>query len=186
MKGKLGLTLSVLSIVAGLVLAGCAPLQQTNVQKEAAQQATGISTLLNNQPVPDLGGWSFERQVVIDTYVARNKMVNTYTYLFMEYTGKIVKICDSKGYPIPYSTELTNPTQAYGGSYGYTSIGNPEPTGLYPPASAAATLVQCVMGDGQVVPTYWENNVFALPYEIQADMVLTPTGKAPSFSVGVK
>lgn len=172
----------ILSILIGLLLVGCEQQTTTNARKEYAQQASGISAILDNQPVPDLGGWSFERQVIIDTYVARNKMVNTYTYLLLEYTGKIIKICDSKGYPIPYSTELTNPTQAYN----QTTIGNPEPSSLYPPSSANATLVQCVLGDGQVVPTYWENNVFALPYQINADIILTPTGSAPSFSVGIQ
>lgn len=173
-------------VAMSFVLSGCGFEQgSANARKENAQQAQGISAILDNQPVPDLGGWSFERQVLIDTYVARNKMVNTYTYLFLEYTGKVVKICDSKGYPIPYSTQLTNPEQALNQTNSPV-IGNPEPSSLYPPASANATLVQCVLGDGQVVPTYWENNVFALPYEIQADIVLSPTGKAPSFSVGVK
>lgn len=180
MKTKYILYLSVISIVIGAFLIGCSS-SSSNI--EHSQQEQGIKALLANQPVPDLGGWSFERQVMIDTYIARNKMVNTYTYLFLEYTGKIVKICDSKGYPIPYSTELTNPTQWVGSG---AVIGNPEPSGLYPPPTANATLVQCVIGDGQVVPTYWENNVFALPYPIQADMTLTPTGQAPSFSVGVK
>ena len=165
-------------LIVSLALAGCANAQST----EYAQQQQGVLGIINNQPVPDLGGWSFERQVSIDTYVARNKMVNTFTYMFLEFTGKIVKICDSKGYPIPYSTQLTNPNAVYSGA----TIGNPEPSSLYPPASANATLVQCVMSDGIVVPTYWENNVFALPYEVQADMVLTPSGKAPSFSVGIK
>lgn len=168
----------ILSILVGLILVGCEQQTTTNARKEFAQQATGISAILDNQPVPDLGGWSFERQVLIDTYVARNKQVNTFTYMFLEYLGKVVKICDSKGYPIPYSTQLTNPTQAYG----TTTIGNPEPSSLYPPSSAAATLVQCVLSDGAIAPTYWENNVFALPYEIHADMILTPTSGA-SFSI---
>lgn len=168
--------ISVLFVVACiLIVAGC----QSSQDKEYWQQQGGVKAILDNQPVPDLGGWSFERQVVIDTYIARNKMVNTYTYLFLEYLGKVVKICDSKGYPIPYSTQLTAPTISNG-------LSNPEPSSLYPPTSANATLVQCVLADGQVVPTYWENNVFALPYEVQADMILTPSGNPTSFSLNIE
>lgn len=171
--------LMVLVGIALVILGACAP---SAADTEHRQQEGGIKAILNNQPVPDLGGFSFERQVLIDTYIARNKQVNTFTYLFLEYTGKIVKICDSKGYPIPYATQLTNPLQYYASG---GVIANPEPNSLYTPASAAATLVQCVYHD-QVVPTYWENNVFALPYEVQADSILTPTGKAPSFSISTK
>ena len=40
------------------------------VQKEKAQQDAGVSAIITNQPVPDLGGYSFERNVVIQTYLA--------------------------------------------------------------------------------------------------------------------
>lgn len=164
-------------LIVVMLLAGC----QTANATEWRQQQDGVKAILNNQPVPDLGGWSSERQILIDTYIARNKMINTYTYMFLEFTGQVVKICDSKGFPIPYSTQLTNPSQVSGG----TTVGNPEPNSLYSPESSAATLVQCILPDGKVAPTYWENNVFSLPYQIKADKILTPLGDS-SFSTGVK
>ena len=139
---------------------------------ERSQQEAGQNAILDNQPVPDLGGYSFERAVVIETYLARNRAINTYTYTLTE-TGILIEVCASKGYPIPYSTQLTNPLRP--GVTGYADtyvIGNPEPNGLYSPDSAEATYILCINPDGSATPTYWEQRMFSLPYRIQADRVL--------------
>ena len=102
--------------------------------------------------------------------------------------GKIIEICPSIGYPIPYSTQLTNPqiltyNKVVGGVV-EGAISNPEPNGLYPPDNAAATLVQCVNPDGSVSPTYIEWYVLAFPYRIVSDVQLQRIGDT-SFSVEV-
>lgn len=159
----------------------------TNVQKELAQQDLGQASLLDNQPIPDLGGYSFERDIVIKTYLARNRTIATYTYTMTEIDAKIIEICASVGYPIPYSTQLTNPLRtAYPNRLDSAVVGNPEPSGLYPPSSAEGTLVNCVNPDGSVTPTYWEPRVFALPYRIKADIELQRLDDKSSFSVEVK
>jgi hypothetical protein len=148
---------------------------------EQGQQKRGVNAIITNQPVPDLGGYSFERQIVIETYLARNHTIATYAYM-IAMDGKIIEICPSIGYPIPYSTQLTNPQIALGNSYQGSVITNPEPNGLYPPSDAAATLVQCVNLDGSVSPVYIEWYVLAFPYQIKADIKLQRIGD-PSFSV---
>ena len=169
-----------LVLVLAFVLVACAP---SVSRVEQQQQYTGNLAIVQNQPAPDLGGYSFERQVLIETYLARNNTVSTFSYLFT-FDGKIVEICASIGYPIPYSTQLTNPMKIdYGSSY--VVIPNAEPNSLYPPSSAAATLVQCVNSDGSVSPTYIEDNVMAFPYRIKSDFALEKIGE-PSFSVQVK
>lgn len=167
-----------LTLALALVLMGC----DQAVDMEHQQQEAGQKSLLSNQPVPDLGGWSFERHIVIETYKARNRTISTYTYTFIEYTGQIIELCASIGYPIPYSTQLTNPLQ-YTGPNGAV-VGNPEPNGLYSPSSAEATIVNCVNKDGTVTPTYFEQRIFALPYRIKADRSLDRIGDS-SFSVSV-
>src|SRR5512139_2535547 len=123
----------------------------TQQQLEQAQQAEGVASITQNQPVPDLGGYSFEQQIVIETYLARNNTIATYVYMFAM-DGKIIEICPSIGYPIPYSTQLTAPDVALFQYTGDPVVPNPEPNGLYPPGDAAATLVQCVNPDGSVTP----------------------------------
>lgn len=165
-----------LLIALVLLVVGCGgqSAAEQNAETEMAQQSGGISQILNNQPVPDLGGYSFTRQVIIDTQLAQNKGASTWTYT-MTYDGRIIEICASRGYPIPYSTQLTNPSQPYGGYQAYTTIGNPEPDSTYKPESAAATYIQCIADaqTGTVTPVYMEQDVFALPYQIKADLVMT-------------
>ena len=168
----------VLSIIFGLFLTSCVNSVSTEEQK---QQESGNLAIVQNQPIPDLGGYSFERQILIETYLARNNTISTFAYL-MTLDGKIIEICPSIGYPIPYSTQLTNPIRVEGSiSYGVT-VANAEPNSLYPPSDAAATLVQCVGGDGKVSPVYIEHEVMAFPFRIASDMQLTRIGE-PSFTV---
>lgn len=169
---------AIILIIFALVFSACA---DSSSRIEQKQQEGGQLSLLQNQPVPDLGGFSLERKIVIETYQARNRVIATYTYT-MTYDGRIIEICASIGYPIPYATQLTNPLRYEYNSNGAV-LGNPEPNGLYTPSSAEATLVQCVNEDGSVTPTYWEDRIFTLPYRIQSDIQLARIGDAPSFTI---
>jgi hypothetical protein len=172
--------LFVLSVLVVFTLISCAP---DTSDIEQGQQASAINAIIQNQPIPDLGGYSFERQIVIETYLARNNTIATYAYM-ITMDGKIIEICPSIGYPIPYSTQLTNPMRTMNGYYQGSVVANAEPNGLYPPGDAAATLVQCVNPDGSVTPVYIEWYVLAFPYQIASDLQLQRIGDT-SFSVDV-
>jgi hypothetical protein len=184
MKRKTFASFIALGVVVLTLLVSMTACETTTVGVEATQQAIGIRPLLQNQPVPDLGGWSFPRQVVIDTYVATNKIVGTYTYELLPYTGQILFICSSLGYPVMGGTQLTNPMARDTNSQYAVSVGNPEPNGLYAPSSGAGTLITCVSKDGTASPVYWEDNVFALSYPISYTMKLEPLdGFEPSIKI---
>lgn len=170
-------------LVLAFVLIGCAPESTQVTQVEQQQQGSGNLAIVQNQPVPDLGGYSFERQIMIETYLARNNTISTFSYL-LTFDGRIIEICASIGYPIPYSTQLANPMKIEDRYEGDVAIPQAEPNSLYPPSSAAATLIQCVNSDGSVSPTYIEDNVMAFPYRIKSDFAFEKIGE-PSFSVQV-
>lgn len=173
----------ILLLALALLLVGCTDGGVTSAER--AQQEAGNLAIVQNQPIPDLGGYSFERQILIDTYLARNNTIATYAYMFTM-DGKIVEICPSIGYPIPYSTQLTNPMkEIYPGYHDSTVVPNAEPNSLYPPGDAAATLVQCVQPDGSVSPVYIEWYVLAFPYQIKSDYQIQQIGTA-SFTVDIK
>lgn len=153
-----------LSILLALFQDSCSSAQNQDYQ---AQQPK-LRSIINNQPAPDLNGYSFERDILIQVYQARNRNVTTFTYMYSETTGQIIKICDSIGMPIPYSTQLTPPyvPTANGGS-----VPNPEPNSLYSPDSAEGSIIVCLNDDNTLSPTYFEPRVFALPFEIKADKV---------------
>lgn len=176
----------VLLVLASLA-AGCVP-AQSSYDIEQQQQEISNQEIVRNQPPPNLGGYSFERHIVTEVYKARNQTISTYTYIMIQMTGQIVEICPSIGYPIPYSTQITSPEriEAWTGQGGYAIISNPEPNGLYPPDNAAATIVNCVNPDGSLTPTYWEDNVFALPYRIKSDRMIEREDTTSSFSLDIK
>ena len=58
-----------------VLLTACA---QSVSDIEQQQQYGGNMAIVQNQPVPDLGGYSFERQIVIETYLARNNTIATW------------------------------------------------------------------------------------------------------------
>jgi hypothetical protein len=168
-------------VLLSLVLSGCLATSSNDIER--AQSETAQMSIIQNQPAPDLGGYSFEREIVIQTYLARNNTIATYAYMFTM-DGKLIEICPSIGYPIPYSTQITSPDKGevfYGESL---VLQNAEPNGLYPPGDAAATLVQCTNEDGSVTPVYIEWYVLAFPYRIKSDFQLEKIG-ATSFSVKV-
>lgn len=159
-----------LLIFALLTLVGCNKAPEA-ADIEHAQQEIGAKAMLRNQPVPTLD-YSLERQIVIETYLARNRKLNTWAYM-RDYQGRLTEICPSMGYPIPYSTQLTNPTQMVeGGNYQVTSVGNPEPNGLYSPSSSDATIVSCVDKDGSVNPFVVEERVTTSPYRLKHEFEL--------------
>ena len=174
-------------LISTLVLGGCVAASSYDIEQQ--QQEVSNQEVVRNQPPPNLGGYSFERHIVTEVYKARNDTISTYTYLLVPMAGQIIEICPSIGYPIPYSTQLTSPEKIedYTVQGGYAILPNPEPNGLYPPDNAAATIVNCVNPDGSLTPTYWEDNVFALPYKIKADRVLErENGTEASFSISTK
>jgi hypothetical protein len=173
--------LVVLFVLIAFVLVSCYGGDTQSI--EQGQQREAVNSIMVNQPIPDLGGYSFERQIVIETYLARNNTIATYAYM-ISMDGKIIEICPSIGYPIPYSTQLTNPLRTVGDLNTTSVIANSEPNGLYPPGDAAATLVQCVQPDGSVSPVYIEWYVLAFPYRIQSDYQLQQVSET-SFSVDV-
>jgi hypothetical protein len=185
---KIFMFLFVFVVLAG-VLSGCYSNNGANAI-ESQQQETGVLSIIQNQPVPDLGGYSFERDIVIKTYIARNQTIATYAYT-MTLDGKFIELCPSIGYPIPYSTQLTAPEKMFNRGPGYEQyydasvIPQSEPNGLYPPGDAAATLIQCVNPDGTVSPMYFEYYVIAMPYRIVSDFQLVRVDDKSSFSVDV-
>lgn len=170
-------------LIGTLFASACAPASSNKIESD--QQEAGVKSLVINQPVPDLGGYSFERDIVIKTFLARNQTIATWAYT-MTLDGKFIELCPSIGYPIPYATQLTAPERLARDYYDSSVIPQPEPNGLYTPGDAAATLIQCVNPDGSVSPMYFEYYVLAMPYRIKADIVMERYDNTPSsFSVDV-
>ena len=111
-----------------------------------------------------------ERKLLKEIYEMRDQAsFVTYSYLWNEFNGKPVFLCQSVGYPIPYATQFTNPSKMvwYGGS-SYGSLPQADPNGLFSPASAEGTWVLCKDPRGpDVRPLYVEPKVITSPFKLE-------------------
>lgn len=169
MKTRLILLGSVLPII--MALTGCIPDgQQTEdakiVERQQAQYAKA-------QPVP-IYDWSLERDLLIKLYDIRNAKVATHSVWRSDY-GMIEGDCPSMGYGLPYDTSLTNPLVATdenprgGNENSLTSIGQPEPNGVFASTNTSATWVMCVGAGGIIEPHYVEGKVTVYPGPVMVD-----------------
>jgi len=116
-----------------------------------------------------------------DIYELRDQTgLATYTYLYNEFTGKLVFFCNSIGYGIPYATQYSasesvqsyNVPRTSGGErhYGVERLPQAEPNGLFSPASAEGTWVQCKDPSGKDVrPVYVEPRVIVSQFRLIPD-----------------
>lgn len=152
-------------------------------RKESNQQGAAYRNILRNQPPPSYD-FSMERKIMIALYNARQHSIATYSFAQSEFTGKVLWSCPSLGYPIPYSTQLTNPNQIVWLNSHVTTLPQNEPNGLFPPPSSEATWVPCVDETGNITPVYEEKRVtvFLRPMREQ-DGQLVPSEGKPSLSI---
>lgn len=159
-----------LALVVGLCGAGGSCSDNTPERSSAATheqdtQNRQMEQFMRNQPVPSFD-WSLERHMLIQLYAARQRATNTFSVVQSDYTGKILWQCNSIGFPLPYSTQLTNPQQVVGRTFSTggngvaaVAIGQQEPNGLFPPPTADGTWVPCVDEKGKITPVYEEKHV---------------------------
>ncbi len=166
------MTLFVLMLVTA-VLSGCygAQSQQAKEAQVVDRQQEQYSIA---QPVP-VYDWSLERDLVIKLYNLRNEQVPTHSVWRSDY-GLVEGDCPSMGFGIPYDTSLTNPwlatdenTTGYRKAQALTSIGQPEPNGIFASINTAATWVMCVGSSGLIEPHYVETKVTVYPYAVSVD-----------------
>ena len=137
---------------------------QVEHAQQMAQQAEGQASV---GPVNILN-WTQKRQfkAILEAFDQPNLV--TYSYLFSNYTGKVVPLCRSQGYGFNEATEYTNPLQAdwkYIGQGGIASAvtSQQDPNGLYSPPTSAGTLLMCLTVKGDVKPVRSEPDVLTLP-----------------------
>lgn len=147
-----------------------------------------------NQPLRKYD-YSPERDELQQIYDARMKVVNTWTVIFS--MGKPIFVCPSKGYPIPYTTQLTNPDVVTNGGVdpktgsGNVTLPQAEPNGLYT-GTSSATWVLCIRslpgGGSEIDPVYSEPDAIAFPYPvtIATDGTIQDAGGSSSVQINVK
>lgn len=103
----------------------------------------------------------------------RDEEVTTYTYT-VDMNGNRHFLCQSVGFGLPYSTQMTNPERAirWGGNNSRTiaTIPQAEPNGLFMPDNVDATWVLCLNPDtGDISPIYSEPQLLVSPFRLDTE-----------------
>lgn len=137
--------------------------QQEKMLEEGTKQ-TGMPNIVNFQ----------ERKELKSILEARDQAnLVTYMYTQNQMDGKWVYQGESIGFPIPYSTEYTNPEQGVYGSYNgeYISLPQGDPNGLFSSQNTAGDWIMAVNPKtGQPEPEYMEPNVVVKESKIPANL----------------
>lgn len=174
-------TIVMLCVVAVLTVFASACDDTSNAnERERATVNRQQETFLRSQPTP-VFEWSLERSLMIQFYNARNARTLTYSYVVHPHTGALLMSCESMGFPLPATVQLTNPQTVVDTARGVTSIAQAEPNGLYAPSSTTGTWVMCIAPNGGIEPRYVENEVITTvrPMQmVEGQLVPLPSGRA--------
>jgi len=177
-------------IIAAVVLAfsltSCCderPKSSDDVQRES--QEKGLKEITAKVPMPSCDN-AREKRMAADIISLRDQEgLTTYTYLHSEMTGKLVFFGESVGYGLPAATQFSNP-QKYervnvsGGGYGYQTLPQADPNGLFSPASADGTWVMMKDPNGtKVLPVFIEPRCVVSPFKLVGSIVEAPA-KTPA------
>jgi hypothetical protein len=158
------LSLAIAAVLSAL-LSACGPPSsddlQRNQQEKIMQEGTaqiGMPAIKNFR----------ERKLLKDIIELRDQNgLVTFTYVWNEMQGKLVFLCDSVGYGIPYATQFTNPQKVEVSSGHYQTLPQADPNGLFSPASAEGTWVMCKDPGGKdVKPVYIEPRIIVSSFKL--------------------
>ncbi len=162
-----------------LALSACSP-EPTSNDRQREQQEKILSEGTSQVGMPAIKNFR-ERKLLKDILELRDQDgLVTYTYIWSEMQGRMVFLCDSLGYGIPYATQFTAPeaVQTYvlsGGQerWGKERLPQADPSGLYSPSSAEGTWVMCKNPAGKDVrPVYVEPRTVVSPFRLDMDAPL--------------
>lgn len=164
---KITITIDRKRVFTGLAVAACLGLAACSTTPSAAQveqraASQGIGALLQSQPVPF---WPFSvgRGTLTTAEDEVAHTLATTSFVFKQGNLDPIKICVSRGFPIPVTAQLTNPQQVVDTYHGAATIGNMDPMGYYVPPSSAGTWTPCVSGNGSQKISYNESEVDTEP-----------------------
>jgi hypothetical protein len=156
-------------VVLAVVLAACSGDSTTANTHEQSVQSNQQTIYSQGEPVP-IFPYSNYRQAMlqIETQLATGSPTTWTTW--QSYSGVPEGVCKSWGWPLPVSTQLSNPVQSEYNTQGSDGIagvalGQQEPTGIYS-GQGLGTWVLCIGADNQPHPAYVEAVVNTFPYPV--------------------
>lgn len=172
---KVGVYIIAFMIVAalGFILVGCDPddgSASDKASEDVQQLANRLYSQVGTPEIQNFTEYKFAKQIM----ELRDKRITTYTY-YIDRQGRKHFVCESVGYGLPYSTQVTNPKRIkWEEINGWTKMPQREPNGLYMPENVSATWVLCSDGEGGVTPYYSEPKLLVTTNRLTENVVGDP------------
>lgn len=158
--------LIIIPIVFGLLLLTWCTTNDTSDQKLWQQQETLMLQATDQVWMPAIKNFQ-ERKLAKEIMELRDQEnLITYSYLFA-LDWKLVFLCKSMGYGLPYSVQYTSPQKRYtNGSFAYDfTVPQADPNWLYMPEWLSATWIMCIdPNTNKPRPVYVESDVTVSPF----------------------
>lgn len=159
---------SALLIPLALCLVGCDPMPKDSNRIQAEQQERILQEGTSQLGMPAIKNFR-ERRTLKMIYELRDQEgLSTYTYVVAEQTGKPVFLCDSVGYAISDATGYTNPDKVMmNSSYGFGTMTQAEPNGLFTPDVSEANWVLCIDPAGnKPLPVFVSSKIIVSAFKL--------------------
>lgn len=155
----------IILITSVLFLSACNEPKNTADSIQAEQTARMAASAAQTVGMPNIVNFTEKRFAKL-IYELKDQEVATFSY-FMDMQGRLHFLCESVGYGLPASVQYSNPERVEKNSqYGYGTLPQPEPNGLFMPEGLAATFVLCSDGKGGVRPVYSEPELIVSPFKL--------------------
>ncbi len=181
LSASIALGLSVIALFAF----GCEERRATSDDVQRHQQETLLAEGTAQVGMPAIKNFR-ERKLLRDILELRDQAgLSTFTYVQSEMSGRLVFLCHSVGYGIPYATQFTNPSKpAYWGNQTVYTLPQADPNGLFSPAAADGTWVMCKDPGGSAVkPVFIEPRVVVTPFRLPDAEELLPASASSALAV---
>lgn len=157
----------ILIFIPVLFLTACGDFSNSTDSKQAAITAQMTAEAERQVGMPAITNFT-ERKFAKMILELRDQEISTFTYI-VDMNGKRHFLCESIGFGIPYSTQFTNPERIVTPSLnanGHLTLPQPDPNGLFMPASSSATWVLAVEPEGPISPIYVESEILVSTFKL--------------------
>lgn len=159
-------SLFLILIAFGLVACDGVPKDSNEIQ--AAQQERILQEGTAALGMPAIKNFREKRTLKMIYELRDQEGLSTYTYVVAEQTGKPVFLCDSIGYAISDATGYTNPDKVMqSGQYGFGTMTQAEPNGLFTPDVSDANWVLCIDPENKKpLPVFVSSKIIVSAYKL--------------------
>lgn len=171
MKRKIIIGIIGICLIIGVTLLSGCDQTGSNAQENAYQDQI-MEQSATEIGMPEITEF-YEKKMAKEIWEMRDdSSLICYAYTKNEMSGKYVYEGKCMGYGLPYSTQYTNPDEGFGGSYGYYTLPQADPNGLYSSDGLSATWLMMIDEDtGERSIRYIEPEIVVAQTKIPARLV---------------